>query len=77
MPSPANPPSGCRFHTRCPYVQPTRCRDDVPPLRKIGPGHFAACHWAEQIKAGAIKPHEVEAVFDAGLPLRVEEPPLV
>ena len=34
LPSPANPPSGCRFHTRCPYVQPTRCTDEVPQLRE-------------------------------------------
>ena len=33
LPSPANPPAGCRFHTRCPFVQPTRCRDEVPALR--------------------------------------------
>ena len=35
LPSPANPPAACRFHTRCPFVQPTRCRDEVPPLRKL------------------------------------------
>jgi peptide/nickel transport system ATP-binding protein len=63
IPSPANPPSACRFHTRCPFVQPTRCRDDVPELRRLEPGHQVTCHWAEQIKAGEIKPHEVEAVF--------------
>jgi peptide/nickel transport system ATP-binding protein len=45
-------------------VQETRCRDEVPPLRKLESGHFAACHWAEDIKAGRIQPHEVEAVFE-------------
>ncbi len=35
LPSPANPPSGCRFHTRCPFVQATRCRDEVPRLRQL------------------------------------------
>ena len=55
LPSPANPPTGCRFHTRCPFVQPTRCRDEVPGLRELAPGHGVACHWAEQIEAGAIK----------------------
>src|SRR5204863_4190475 len=45
IPSPANPPPACRFHTRCPYVQPTRCRDEVPPLRKLGSEHFVSCHW--------------------------------
>ncbi len=63
IPSPANPPSACRFHTRCPFVQPTRCKDDVPELRELEPGHQVTCHWAEQIKSGEIKPHEVEAVF--------------
>jgi oligopeptide transport system ATP-binding protein len=42
VPSPAKPPSGCRFHTRCPYVI-ARCRTDDPPLREIAPGHHVAC----------------------------------
>jgi peptide/nickel transport system ATP-binding protein len=77
VPSPANPPPACRFHTRCPYVQPTRCRDDVPRLRKLASGHEVACHWAEDIREGRIKPHEVEPVFDPGLPEPVPEPPPV
>jgi oligopeptide/dipeptide ABC transporter ATP-binding protein len=78
LPSPANPPSACRFHTRCPYVQPTRCRDEVPLLRPIGSsGHQVACHWAEQIKAGAIEPQEREAVFEPGPAGTGEVPPPV
>jgi peptide/nickel transport system ATP-binding protein len=60
VPSPANPPSGCRFHTRCPYVQPTRCHDEEPALRRLAPGHVAACHWAEDINAGKLQPTEVQ-----------------
>ncbi len=56
IPSPAAPPAACRFHTRCPYVQPTRCREDRPELRELEPGHHVACHWAEEIAAGAIRP---------------------
>jgi len=48
LPSPANPPSGCRFHTRCPMVQ-DKCRVDDPVLREIEPGHFSACHFAEDL----------------------------
>jgi oligopeptide/dipeptide ABC transporter ATP-binding protein len=68
LPSPANPPPACRFHTRCPYVQPTRCTTEVPELRKVADGHLAACHWAEEIKAGRIEPKEVEPVFAEGIP---------
>ncbi|MDX6517401.1 MAG: hypothetical protein QOF50_247 [Gaiellaceae bacterium] len=77
LPSPANPPPACRFHTRCPYIQPTRCRDEVPPLRTLAPGHEVACHWAEQIKAGEILPREREPVFEAGPQEDVYEPPPV
>jgi peptide/nickel transport system ATP-binding protein len=66
LPSPANPPRACRFHTRCPYVQETLCRDETPPLRELAPGHVVACHWAEDIKAGKIQPREIEAVFERG-----------
>ncbi len=43
IPSPVNPPSGCRFHTRCPYAT-ERCKQEMPQLREQAPGHFAACH---------------------------------
>jgi peptide/nickel transport system ATP-binding protein len=62
LPSPANPPAACRFHTRCPYIQPTRCTEDVPELRNVD-GHLVACHWAERIKAGEIQPQEREVEF--------------
>jgi peptide/nickel transport system ATP-binding protein len=77
LPSPANPPAACRFHTRCPFVQPTRCREEVPPLRSLAGGHAVACHWAEEIKEGRIKPREREPVLEPPLPEPVEEPPPV
>ncbi|MGZ5154318.1 MAG: ABC transporter ATP-binding protein [Burkholderiales bacterium] len=46
VPSPINPPSGCRFHTRCPYAF-DRCRVDEPPLKEVRKGHWAACHLRE------------------------------
>jgi peptide/nickel transport system ATP-binding protein len=57
LPSPSDPPSGCRFHTRCPYVQPLRCRDEVPALRPLAGAHAVACHWAEEIRAGRLEPN--------------------
>jgi peptide/nickel transport system ATP-binding protein len=43
IPSPANPPKGCRFHTRCPYAKEI-CKHVVPEYKEHEPGHFAACH---------------------------------
>ena len=68
LPSPADPPPGCRFHTRCPFRQPTRCHDEVPELRQLGAGHTVACHWAEDVQAGRLQPHQVPAE-DAGAEL--------
>ena len=58
LPSAADPPSGCRFHTRCPFRQATRCHDEEPVLRVLDdlPGHQVACHWAEQVRSGALQP---------------------
>jgi oligopeptide/dipeptide ABC transporter ATP-binding protein len=43
VPSPINPPTGCHFHTRCPYVIARR-RHEAPTLREVRPKHWAACH---------------------------------
>ncbi|MDR1836218.1 MAG: ABC transporter ATP-binding protein [Treponema sp.] len=43
IPSPINPPKGCKFHTRCRYVTDV-CKEITPTLIENGPGHFAACH---------------------------------
>jgi oligopeptide/dipeptide ABC transporter ATP-binding protein len=48
LPSPANPPSGCAFHTRCPMAE-ARCKIEEPFLREIQVGHSAACHFAEKL----------------------------
>ncbi|HEX2910286.1 MAG TPA: dipeptide ABC transporter ATP-binding protein [Chloroflexia bacterium] len=51
VPSPINPPPACRFHTRCPLAQQI-CREQEPAFRDIGGGHFAACHFAEDVASG-------------------------
>ena len=49
IPSPLNPPTGCVFHTRCPFAT-EKCKKDVPILREIAPQHKVACHYAEEEK---------------------------
>jgi peptide/nickel transport system ATP-binding protein len=53
VPSPANPPPGCYFHPRCDYAGDV-CRERPPAFREIGPGHFVACHRAEEISLPGI-----------------------
>ena len=53
VPSPANIPPGCRFHTRCPFVI-DRCRIEDPALHAIEPGRLSACHRAEDLPAAAV-----------------------
>jgi oligopeptide/dipeptide ABC transporter ATP-binding protein len=48
VPSPANPPSGCRFHPRC-FMAREICSREEPLLREVKPGHFSACHFAEEL----------------------------
>ena len=79
LPSPSNPPSGCRFHTRCPWRQETRCDEERPELRVVqidgvSPGHRVACHWVEEIASGSIQPHEVDASATEEQPAAAEIP---
>ncbi|HYZ23304.1 MAG TPA: oligopeptide/dipeptide ABC transporter ATP-binding protein [Rhodopila sp.] len=55
VPSPINPPMGCRFHTRCPFVF-DRCRSEEPVLRPVGPGHLSACH-LDEVPVTDVLPH--------------------
>jgi peptide/nickel transport system ATP-binding protein len=82
LPSPSNPPSGCRFHTRCPWRQPTRCDDERPELRVVAiegvsPDHRVACHWAEQIAAGEVEAHDVEPELVEGYEPGLDEMPVI
>ncbi|MFW5776709.1 MAG: ABC transporter ATP-binding protein [Spirochaetota bacterium] len=48
VPSPVDPPSGCKFHTRCRYAKDI-CTQEHPPLREVEPGHWSACHFSDEL----------------------------
>jgi peptide/nickel transport system ATP-binding protein len=54
-PDPANPPSGCYFHMRCRYAK-DRCKVERPQLREVRPGHYSACHFAEELELRGVEP---------------------
>ncbi len=60
LPSPTNPPKGCKFHTRCKYCT-DRCREEAPQMTEVAPGHFVACHLCE----GGNPPDAPEATPEA------------
>ena len=63
-PNPANPPPGCRFHTRCRYADQT-CRTTQPVLHEVEPGHFVSCHHAETLELkGALTQHSGNSPTD-------------
>ena len=76
VPSPANPPSGCRFHTRCwlrrQLNNPENCEKEDPPFRELAPGHRVACHWAESIVDTALV--EVVPSVDTEAPTALPTP---
>jgi oligopeptide/dipeptide ABC transporter ATP-binding protein len=55
VPSPIRPPSGCRFHTRCPYAF-DRCKAEEPAFRQVKPGHWAACHLSDDSGPNGVSP---------------------
>ncbi len=72
VPSPMEPPGGCPFHPRCPVAE-ARCRAEVPALREVAPGHWAACHLADALEdivasagigANAIRPDTTDRIAD-------------
>jgi oligopeptide/dipeptide ABC transporter ATP-binding protein len=65
VPSPARPPSGCRFHPRCFMARP-RCATEVPALREVQPGHWSACHFAEELVNGVPEPVRSATTTTAG-----------
>jgi len=65
LPSPVNPPSGCRFRTRCPAAQDV-CAQEEPPMRPFGEGHWAACHFPLAAPLSSLAGQAQRVAADAG-----------
>jgi len=66
VPSPARPPSGCRFHPRC-FLAEDICAQEEPALRELAPGHWSACHFAEKLADPSVIPVSSLTGIDAGV----------
>jgi oligopeptide/dipeptide ABC transporter ATP-binding protein len=77
VPSPVNPPSGCRFHTRCwlrtALGNPEQCVTDDPALRELTPGHEVACHFAEELRGADRRTERVRQAAAASSPLAMTD----
>lgn len=73
VPNPANPPKGCRFHTRCPYVADI-CRTTEPEFAEVEPGRFAACHFASTLDLAGV-PQVDATAYSLPADARVEKNP--
>jgi oligopeptide transport system ATP-binding protein len=68
VPSPVNPPSGCRFNPRCPYAE-DNCRTDEPQLTEVRPRHFVACHYWDEVENGSKRiTNNTEIIREGDLP---------
>jgi oligopeptide/dipeptide ABC transporter ATP-binding protein len=77
VPSPVNPPSGCRFHTRCwlrtALGNPEQCVTDDPALRELTPGHEVACHFAEELRGADRRTERVRQAAAASSPVAMTD----
>jgi oligopeptide transport system ATP-binding protein len=68
VPSPVNPPTGCRFNPRCPYAE-DNCRTDEPPLAEVRSGHWVACHYWDEVENGSKRiTNNTEIVREGDMP---------